>query len=52
MLKVRMSELPRLSVTLREKERVSAVVGTPLITPVAELRVNPEGRVPVYSDQV
>ena len=42
---------PALSVTWTLKFTVPAMVGVPLITPVAEFRFRPTGRVPVITTQ-
>ena len=44
--------LPRLSLAVTLNEDVPAVVGGPLITPVAEFKVRPTGSDPAVSAQV
>ena len=45
-------ELPAEFVALTEKLDVPAVVGVPLITPLAVFKLKPTGRLPLAKDQV
>jgi hypothetical protein len=44
--------LPKLSLTVTEKEEVPFAVGIPKIVPLAEIRVKPAGRDPLVTAQL